>query len=528
MDSKIIFMVAGLALLAGLLTWLPVQAGYQHAAQTNTVFTGFDFGEDSQAYSAYVRSGVDGNPLFLKDGSTSEAQDGRYVVLYFTVLALFVKFTHLGIDAAWHLFRFLIIFFLAWSVFKLSTELFNEKKSQRVFCILFLFGGGLGWMTVVFGGIIPQLGRLYSTDIAYSLGYTVFAFMFHPLAMLSLAFVIWEVIFLSRWLTCAQPNYVAFATACVLLAFFNHPASGIVGVLLAGIIFLLRLRSVPLHELLSFVFKHGKYLAAGGMVIGLYTLWARGDPVYLFHQTIYLTWDRAEPVWMYLFAMGLPLVLGVYTMLRKKFEQGPIFMILKAWFAIAFLLSLFLPAGVKYLYLVYPALVGGAVIGLNYLIQILSPRLKTSPRVLLAGLLIFMCASVPFVVEKRSSDVVEGEQFYLTRGEDGAITWLGGQTKGVVLAHEIEGRVFSWRTSQTPYLAHGFLTIDFQRKQGELRTFLDSRVPTSIKQKWLFDVNIAYVFYGPNERALGLVDSSLPLEQIYSADGVSIYRVIVS
>jgi hypothetical protein len=301
-----------------------------------------------------------------------------------------------------------------------------------------------------------------------------------------------------------------------------------VGGLLAGIIFLSRLRSVQGHEILAFMFRHGKYLAAGGWVIVIYTLWARGDPVYLFHQTIYLTWARTEPFWMYPFAMGLPFLFAVYAMTRKQFAQGPIFTILKAWFVIALLLSLFLPAGVKYLYLVYPALVGWVVVGLNHLIQLISPQLKMSPRLLLAGFLILMCASVPFVVDKRSSDVVRGEQFYLTPGEDAAITWLGMQSKGVVLVHEIEGRVFAWRTSQTPYLAHSFLTIDFQRKQVELRTFLDSSTLSTIKQKWLLDANIVYVFYGPNERSLGVVDTSLPLEQVYSADGVTVYRVIVS
>jgi hypothetical protein len=408
------------------------------------------------------------------------------------------------------------------------VELFHEKKSQMVFCILFLFGGGLGWLTIVLGNVIPQLGRLYSTDIAYSLGYTVFAFMFHPLAMLSLALVVWEVIFLARWMTHAQPKHLAFATVCVLLAFFNHPASGIVGGLLAGIIFLYYWCARHRNDWIAFGWNHGKYLAAGGLLIVLYTLWARGDPVYLFHQSIYLTWDRTEPFWMYPFAMGLPFVLAVYAMTRKEFEQGPIFMVLRVWFFIAFALSLFLPAGVKYLYLVYPALVGWAVIGLNHLIHVISMRTKLSHRTLLAGLLILMCASVPFVVEKRSSDVVGGKQFYLTRGEDAAITWLGTQTKGIVLAHEIEGRVFSWRTSQTPYLAHSFLTIDFQRKQGELRTFLDTGTSATTKQKWLLDAHIEYVFYGPNERLLGVVDTSLPLKQIYSADGVAIYRVIVS
>lgn len=528
MSQKILVMVTGLALMAGLLTWLPVLAGYDHASQTDTIFTGFDFGEDSQAYAAYIRSGVDGNPLFLKDNSTSEAQDGRYVVLYFTLLALAVKFTGIGIDLAWHVGRFLVIFFLAWSVWKLGGELFSEKKSQTIFYILFLFGGGLGWITIVLGKILPVLSRLYSTDLTYY-GYTVFSFMFHSLGMLSLAFLVWETIFLSRWMVSGDAKHMALTVGCVLVAFFNHPVAGIVGGFLAGFVFLFRLRSVSRPAFFSFVWRNGKYLALGGLIVWGYLLWARGDAVYAFHQAIYLTWNRHEPFWMYPFAMGIPFLLGVYALTRKlPFSQGPIFFIFKVWFIIALLLSLFFPAGVKYLYLIYPALVGWAVIGLGGVVAWLSPRMNISSRMLTIAFLILICASIPFVVEKHSSDVVNGEQLYLTHGEDDAITWLERQPRGVVLSNPQEGRVFSWRTSQQAFLAHSFLTVDYQNKQEQLRIFLDKTSSLSAKLNVLYANHITYVFYGPREQVMGEIDSRLPLDEIYSSKGVFIFRVHLS
>ncbi len=525
MDTKILFKVAGLAVLAGLLTWLPVQAGYDHAHETNTIFTGFDYGEDSQAYAAYVRSGVDGNPLFLKNNSTSEPQEGRYVVLYFTLLALVAKFTGAGIDLIWHLFRILAIFFLAWSVWRLGSELFAETRSRIVFVIIFLFGGGFGWTTIVLGGFFPALERLYSTDLVY-FGYSVFSYLFHPLGVLAISLLIWETIFLSRWVTHTRSKDIALATLCVIAAFFNHPAASLVGGLLAGVVFL-HVWLIPKNRNASFVWKHGKYLAAGGLLAIAYIFWARGDPVYLFHQAIYLTWERKEPFWIYPFSMGLPLLLGLYAMTRKLF-LGPFFMILKVWFVIALLLSLFIPAGVKYLYLVYPALAGWAVLGLNRVVSKISSRLRASPRIVLAGMIILVCASVPFTVDRHSSDVREGSHFYLTPGEDAAVNWLATQTRGVVLSNQVAGQVFSWRTSQQPYLAHGFLTIDYERKQKELGTFLDTLTSSSEKEKWLLDQHITYIFYGPREHALGVIDAALPLVQVYSSDGVSIFRVIVS
>lgn len=528
MVSKIHVILASLACLAGLLTWLPVQAGFDFASETSVIFTGFDFGEDSQAYAAYIRSGVDQNPFFLKNNSTSEPQDARYVVLYFTLISLFAKVTGAGIDVAWHLFRFLVIFFLAWTVWKFSGELFSEVKSRIIFFILFLFGGGFGWTVSVFGGFFPFLARLYSTDLIYYLGYTVFSFMFHPLAMIALSFILWEIVFLAKWTSDYRPVHMGMAVVFVLLAFFNHPAAGVVGGVLAGVIFVWNaviLSWGRWHRVLEWGIGSGKFLALGFLVIAIYTLWARGDAVYLFHQMIYLTWEKREPFWMYPFALGLPFFFGVYAIVKRQFFEGNIFFILKIFLGVSLFFSIFLPAGVKYLYLVFPALVGFSVIGLATLVNYLSERFAFSRTVLAGVFVLVMCASVPFVVEKRVSDVLEGEQYYLTFGENDAINWLNTQSRGVVLSSPEVGRVFSWNTSQQPFLAHGFLTIDYQQKKELLRIFLDNSVFPKEKQEILSSNAIMYVFYGPRERALGLIDSELAMEAVYSNDDVVIFSV---
>ncbi|MBM3281755.1 MAG: hypothetical protein FJY86_00215 [Candidatus Diapherotrites archaeon] len=464
----------------------------------------------------------------LKDNSTSEPQDGRYIVLYFSLLAIVVKLTGMGIDTAWNLFRFLIIFFLALSAWKLSGEFFSETKKRFTYLIVFLFGGGLGWTTVVLAPIFPLLSRLHSTDLIYYLGYTVFSFMFHPLAMLSLGFILWETIFLTRWLSNENPRHLVFAVGCFLLAFFNHPASGVVGSILAGITFLYALWVRRKSDWVSFVWRNGIILGGGAVLIGLYLWWARGDPVYVYHQAYYLSWERREPFWMYPFAMGLPFVLGLFALARVRFSREPVKVVSIIFFGSALLLSLMLPAGVKYLYLVYPAVVGFSIMGLHTLVEWIAERFPHFhvKSWVWGAIVILVCASVPFVVENRATDIREGEQYFLTRGEDAAIHWLASQGEGIVLSSPPVGQVISWRTHHLPYLAHGFLTMDYDKKQAELRTILDKSVSLNQKQLLLSNARISYVFYGPREKKIGELFLNLPLEEEYSNDDVVIYRVL--
>jgi hypothetical protein len=515
-----------LGLLAGFLTLIPVMQGYDHASANGIIFNGFDFVEDSHAYAAYIHSGVEENPLFLKDYSTSEPQEGRYVVLLFTVLAIAQRILPIGIEVWWNIARVLVILFLSVSTYLLSAALYPGAKERITSTILLLFGGGFSWVVGLFGGLVPLLARLHSTELQYYLGYTVFSFMFHPLAMLSLGCILLAVRELLVFSTHPTAKHAALAGVFILLAFFDHPSAGVLGFLGGGLFLLYLLVKHSAHRSVRGVIPFLPFALAGGVAL-LYVLWARGDPIYAFHQTYYLAWDRHEPFWMFPFAIGIPLLLAAYALIKRPgFLDGARWALLGIFAAGAFLMTLFFPAGVKYLYLLFPflaLLAGPVLVLLSHSVAQRVPRI--SPRAAWAGLLVLCCLSAPFVTQARVDEVTQEAKHYLSPFENAGLDFLSTQGSGVVLSDMKIGSMISWTSPQRPLVAHGFLTIHIKDKLLDVESFFDPDASTSGKEGILTKYQITHVFYGPNEAKLGTVSPHLPLTPIFQKGDVTVYRV---
>ncbi len=529
MDTRTLLLILGITLVAGYLTWIPVHAGYTHAQENGNVFNGFDFTEDSQAYAGYIHSGVEENVLLLQDYSTSEEQEPVYIVLLFSLLAFIVKLGNIPIDLVWHASRFAIALFLGLCAYTLSTVLFKKNQERMIGIVLLFFGGGFGWTQGIFGEAIPLLARLQSTDLVYYLGYTVFGFLFHPLAMLSLAFLFLEAYFLLRFWEKPTLRLSSAAALMGLLAFFNHPAAGVLGLGLGGLVLAqwfiqsTHFTRISLQSRIPFLLP----AIAAGIITLLYVVWARGEPVYLYHQTIYTEWARQEPIWMYPFALGIPLLAALVAIFtRARFDSPRVERVLLTWLALALVLANFFPAGVKYLYLIFPALIWFAVLGIRLLATKLSARLSFfTPKQWMALGVLLACLSVPFIINLRTTHVVEKENYYHSIEEEKALVFLETQGKGIVLSEARIGSLVTWRSPQRPFLAHSFLTLNFDEKREIVHAFFDSRVSIEEKREILEQNGITHVFYGPDEQKLGAISPGLPLELLFEEGDVTLFRV---
>lgn len=518
------------AVSVALFTTIPVLVGYAQSNPNTALFNGFEFQEDFHAYAGYVESGVSGNPFLLVDKSTSEIQDGRYVIVYFTLLAALVRVTHLPIDVVWNAARFLVIVVLLLMFWKLYTRVLPRAETRTSAYLLLAFGGGLGWIVPVLGKFIPAVANLYSTDLTYALGYTLIGFAFHPLAMFGLIFFVGMVLFLLDFWEHEKEQEILGASACALMVFFNHPAAGVVAWIVLGSVLAYHTLSRRKLSFTTSVLAPWIPPLVGGSVILLYTLWARQDPVYLFHQSYYLEWAKQEPLIGYVLGLGLPLLFAGMAFLQKnpfeltsKGARGVFF----AWLAISLALSFFLPAGVKYLYLVWPALAFYAALDFAFVghwlernIRFLSWRAHTW----VAIFLVFSCLSAPFLLEKRM-DEARAPAYYITPSQDAGLRFLAAQTNGIVLSEYSIGSMLAWRTPLLPYVAHGFLTIDFKSKREAVAHWFNSGTPIAEKIQFLQDNRIAYVFTGPDEMELGGVNPSLGLILVFESGDVRIYRV---
>jgi hypothetical protein len=105
------------------------------------------------------------------------------------------------------------------------------------------------------------------------------------------------------------------------------------------------------------------------------------------------------------------------------------------------------------------------------------------------------------------------------------MTFLKDQTPGNVLSSVAAENRIGWLSGKKVYVGHWFLTIDQDKKLSEVQAFFGPRLTGEEKRDWLASRGIRYVYYGPIERSVGVVDDSLGLTKIYEENGVTIYAV---
>jgi len=105
---------------------------------------------DGQSYLAKMQQGFQGNWRFLLP-YTAEPGDGAYLFILYIGLGHIARILNLPIILIFHVFRLGGSIVLVYSLWKLSSILFSEKKYQLLFFCLGVFGSGLGWIGILAG-----------------------------------------------------------------------------------------------------------------------------------------------------------------------------------------------------------------------------------------------------------------------------------------------------------------------------------------------------------------------------------------
>ena len=115
------------------------------------VFGGFLLNPiDGHSYLAKMQQGFQGNWKFVLP-YTAESGEGAYLFLFYIGLGHLGRIFNIPLILIFHAFRLFGAFFLLFSIWKLSINLFKEIKYQLIFFCLAVFGSGLGWAGVLAG-----------------------------------------------------------------------------------------------------------------------------------------------------------------------------------------------------------------------------------------------------------------------------------------------------------------------------------------------------------------------------------------
>jgi len=182
--------VFSFALFFMLITTLPYILGYAKAG-TDWQFTGFVFGvEDGNSYIAKMLSGASGNWLFFSP-YTAFPQQGVIAFLPYILLGKLSSAPgqHEQLVVLFHLFRIFAGILSICATYDFLAIYLAKVKSRRLGVLLACLGGGFGWLLVLIGqnqllGTLPL--EFYSPE---SFGFL--AFFGLPHLLLARAFLLW-------------------------------------------------------------------------------------------------------------------------------------------------------------------------------------------------------------------------------------------------------------------------------------------------------------------------------------------------
>lgn len=538
-----------------LVTTLPYIMGYANAG-TDWSFTGFVFGiEDGNSYIAKMLSGAYGRWLFITPYS---ALPQRGVIAFLPYIFLGKLSSppgqHEQLVVLFHLFRVLSGVLLIYVTYNFLAIFLAKVKTRRVGVILVSLGGGLGWLLVLIGkehlyGTLPL--EFYSPE---SFGFLELFGL--PHLTLARALLLWGIsiylvgdqisienstsikperdrkqtpagvksglLFVSLGLV--QPLTVVIGWAIIL----SH-----IGGLFIWQFYRGKRGNLTNWHLLGIYIKRALWIVGISSPIVMYTVVSFSIDPFLKQWTAQNIILAPHPL-HYLFAYGLllPFVIGgAYFVILDNTWRG--------WFPIVWVLLLPLFAyspfnlqrrlaegvWVAFVILAVKAIEGPSASTLPIFWSKLNGVYRRSAPILILAILssLFIFAGgiqSVFNVQKplfRSTNEIEALKFLNYHAKPGEIV-LSSYSTGNVIPAWVPIRVV---------IGHGPESVKFEMFSKLVEEFFGDGSIQSNRLATIKELDVSYIFLGPNERYLGNWDPKDEnfLREIYNENGYLIYEV---
>ena len=537
--SAVILLVTSLPYLYGALISTP-----------QSQFGGLVIGiEDGNSYLAKMNLGANGAwrfHLFY----TSEPHQGAYVYLYYLLLGKIAHFSRLSFILVYHLARIVCGVFLLVSVYRFAAFFSELCPVRRLTFWIVAVGSGLGWLVAMLG-LLDQLGLpldFYSPE----------AFIFHallalPHLALAEGLLLWAILLLliaweNKKLKYAVLAGLALLGLTIIVAFYILIAAVVI-----SIAWLLRWWQKREGEARPWM-EAGLAIVAFGIaaVVPIYN-------AYVFTTNpVFKVWAEQNRIFSpspihYLLAFA-PLVLlavvGVWMewrfgLGRKPWSDRRLFLI--GWCVVVPLL-VYIPFNLQRR-LMLGVQVPLFILAALGLWRLFSQNTQSSEgegaregrtletkgalrrwRVSSVGLVALLSLSNILILFGAGVEVSrQSSPVFHTGAEINAADWLGVHVTPdqVVLAAFQTGNYLPTRISARVFAGHGPETVNSEAKQAMVRQFFASG-DDALRHSLLSENGVSYVFYGPNERALGAFSpADAPyLRQVYDNGTIQIYQVV--
>lgn len=573
-----------------MLTLIPYVLGYS-LARPGTAFTGLIMNpEDSQSYFAKMVEGYDGHWLYTIP-FTPEPHRPAFVGGFYLALGHLARILHLSLEVVWQVARLACGLFLYLTLFGFVKAWLPGRRHYWTAFFLAAFGSGLGWLLFLLGrpywlGEFPVDFKMPEAHPFFTALTFPHASLGTALILISL-FLTWRALGDGgrrtedggtlthnplpmthnhrRW------RYALAAGVVNLLLVITYPYLIYLIVLTAGLYWLARVVwPVGGRRRTAVIFHDGLLVGLSLLVpaplIIYYAFTTQNNPIFRAWATQSIT--RSPPWPHYLIAYGvlillafLPVMSRAYSVIRRRLD--PTYPMQTAtrvtpyvlrntlclWlWLVASTLLLFAPVNAQRRFvqgvqvpLAILATIGLWGVALPWLERTrLFQRLAARPgysaaglqRLFLVAFLALMSLSNVYVLASVSitAAVQQPDPLFRPQAEMEAVAWLRANTPrpAVVLGAYQTGNLVAARAGNRVVIGHWTETADFTSKVSQGAHFYSNEATDAWRREWLAGYNVAYVWHGPRERALGPFDpqQSPYLRTIYQTGSISICEVI--
>jgi uncharacterized membrane protein len=478
--------------------------------------------------------------LLVRNKLTPEPSRRVFFNLLWWALAQVSRWTGLSYAVVYQAFRWIAGGAFLWAVYRLIAQFVPQVDRRRAAFLLATFSSGLGWFLILLKYTLTGGELLFPLDVYIAEGNSFLCILGYPHFAFAMTFIALTFEFIWRGWREGRIGYMVGAGVLALLLGWMHAYDLLIVYAVMGTFALLvwwKRRAFPWRLLWGGVIVCA--LSCSGAVYSM--VLTTVDPLWkevLAQFANAGVYTPSPPHLVILF--GLPLIVavaaGVGLARKKRWSEENLFV--TAWFVAGAALN-YVPTDYQIHMLnswQIPMMIL-ATIGLFGLAPIAAARLgnlKLNPdavsRLVVAAFVLAVLPTNLYLWTWRFVELARHDYpYYLSRDEVAALDWLREHTSPdeVVLSSITVGQYVPALSGNTAFLAHWAQTVDFYAKSERVARFFDAGVGDDERMETLRTLDVAYVFYGPAERALGGYDpgTSSLFVNIYSSPDVKLYAV---
>jgi hypothetical protein len=457
---------------------------------------------------------------------TPEPHRGVYVQTFYVALGQLARILHLGLPVTYHIARVSFGFLMLLAIYRFLALFVPSTRTRRVAFLLATIASGLGWLTEMLaptaaGGISP-------IDFWLLDAFTYLAMLVFPHFCAAVALLLSIYILLLKRAdgpTLLDGLLVVLASAALGII---HPYT----LLLADAVPLLywgiealRTRRVHWRGIVTVV-----VMGISQLPLLIYDLWVfRSQPVFAAWSSQNLT--LSPPLGAYLWGYGFLLVLAILGLVVWTRRGWPGLAFPVIWIALVAAL-IYVPSNLQRRFLEGVQVPLGLLAGVG-LAEGLFPQHKGQrlgrPRWLAMAMLIALAAvsNLYLTTAYTVTAAIRDPRLFWRAEVLAGVDWLGKHTEpeDTVLSSFEVGNLIPGRIGHRVVLGHWMETVGYAEKDAAVARFFDAATPDEERVALLEEYDVAYLFYGPTERALGAFDpdGSHYLVRRFSHDGVRVY-----